>query len=94
MLAPASYPNNLRDRREKAFLTRAALAALCERLEAQDSALYTAVSEHTVKSLEAETSQPRASTATTLAAALNVGVAVLFPNGIDTKNRKVDKKKL
>lgn len=88
----ASYPNQLRKYREEAFLTRSSLAALCEDLAIQDSRRFTAVSEHTIKKLEAEDSQPRASTATTLAAALKMDVAHLFPCGVNLKNRKVDKK--
>jgi DNA-binding XRE family transcriptional regulator len=80
----------LRTHREKIFLTRAALATLCDRLAAHDSELYTAVSEHAIKKLEMEDSQPRASTAVTLAAALKAEVAEIFPFGIDTKNRRVD----
>jgi len=92
MPAATSYPNKLRKFREEAFLTRASLAGLCDQLAQSDAVRYTAVSEHTIKKLESEDSQPRASTATTLAAALKMDVARLFPNGIDLKNRRVDRK--
>lgn len=92
-MSTSSYPNQLRKFREEAFLTRTSLASQCEVLALEDSLRFTAVSEHTIKKLESEDSQPRASTATTLAAALNVEVPQLFPSGIDLKNRKVDKEK-
>ena len=84
--APA-YPNNLRALRESAALTRARLAALCAQLADEDSIRYTAVGESTIKHIELGGSQPRASTAATLAKALDRTVAEIFPKGIDTKNR-------
>jgi len=81
------YPNQLREARDGASLSRARLAALCVQLAAQDPIRYTAVGESTIQHLELGRSQPRASTAITLAAALESTTEKLFPGGIDVKKR-------
>lgn len=81
------YPNRLRELREALALTRARLAALTVQIASDDPVRFTAVGESTVKHLETGRAQPRASTAATLARALNAEVAQLFPCGIDTKSR-------
>jgi transcriptional regulator with XRE-family HTH domain len=81
------YPNLLREVRDSQALTRVQLAALCGQLAEQDPIRYTAVGESTVKHIELGKSQPRASTAATIAKALEMSVSELFPAGIDTKSR-------
>ncbi len=82
-----TYPNELRTRRDAAALSRARLAALCAQRADQDPVRYTAVGESTINHLERGKSQPRASTAATLAEVLACTVVELFPGGIDTKSR-------
>jgi transcriptional regulator with XRE-family HTH domain len=85
------YPNRLREVRESKFLTRETLAARCAKLQAEDPTEYTSVGLSTIKHLERGASQPRASTAMTLAAVLGSSVSFLFPDGVDLKDRNVDR---
>ena len=81
------YPNNLRSMRDAQGLTRHHLSTLCERLFEADQALHTRVGYTTIQNLERGLSQPRASTARTLAEALDVTITEIFPLGIDLKSR-------
>ncbi len=82
-----AYSNRLRDHRDSAAISRARLAALCAQLADADPIRYTAVGESTINNLERGKSQPRASTAATLAKVLGCTVGDLFPGGIDIKSR-------
>ncbi len=86
-LVDGAYPNKLRAARDAAALSRARLAALCAQLADTDPIRYTAVGESTINNLERGKSQPRASTAATLAKVLGCTVGDLFLGGIDTKSR-------
>lgn len=84
---PAPYPNNLRNKREEAVLTRGQLAALTARAAKVDEVLYIAVSERSLERLERGDVQPRMRTAKALAKALGCEVKTLFPNGVANQNR-------
>ena len=62
-------------------------SGVCAQVADADPIRFTAVGESTINNLERGKSQPRASTAATLAKALNCTVADLFPCGIDIKSR-------
>lgn len=83
-----TYPNGLKEAREAASLTRRQLSGICRDLAKKNGDLYTEVAIPTIQKLETGFSQPRATTAHTLAKALKKQVSTLFPNGVDTKNRR------
>lgn len=81
------FPNELRAHRDRACLTRQQLSALSARLAEADSVQFTYVGYTTIQNLERGLSQPRASTARTLAQVLQADVREVFPRGLDVKSR-------
>ncbi len=77
------YPNNLRQVREQVLLSRASLVLACKGLAEKDAVRFTALSISTIRSLEVGLTRPRLTTAATLAVALGVSAADLFPDGLD-----------
>jgi transcriptional regulator with XRE-family HTH domain len=81
------YPNNLREARNKAQITRVQLVGRCDALKIQDGVRYVQIGLGAIKFLEAGVRRPRLTTALTLAAALNTTIQALFPHGIDNPDR-------
>lgn len=84
------WPNNLRQARDEALMTRAQLSLRCAQLADGDPIGFSPVSSSAIRDLEFGETRPRRGTAVTLSRVLGTPVPELFPLGLDDAARNPD----
>lgn len=85
-----SYPNRVKHFRAANHIRQYQLIELCEGLAKSDPDFYTPISRSGISQLENGYVRPMPKTATTISAALNVEIDLLFPLGSADFNRNPD----
>lgn len=82
-MADGLYPNRVREFRLALFLTRSQFAGICLQLAEANPEAYTPVSGRGLERIERGEVRPRVRSAATIAKALNLPPALVFPLGAD-----------